>query len=221
MSEKPQLEIINVPITEIIPYWRNPRNNEAAVQVVKASIERFGFTQPIILDTEKTIIAGHTRYMAAKQLGLATLPCVISLMDEAKAKEYRVIDNKSSEAATWDTDKLMAEIREWQTPAEVQAMMPDFNIAEFLNKVSTPAPVPTNEKIAALGQQMQAGVAQIGSATRNLVDMSCPGCGNVFQVDRDEVARRSFYVPVAKPPEPEVAEPVPVKQKKPAKKKGK
>jgi len=195
------LQIKQIEVTKIVPYWRNPRKNEAAVAAVKASIERFGFTQPIILDAELCIIAGHTRYMAAKQIGLTKIPCVISDMPADLAKEYRVIDNQTSEAADWDMDKLMAELREWKDPAALQPMMPAFNIEEFLKSTVTPPPPMTDAEIQQRGQQLQQNAANIGSATRNLVDMTCPHCAGMFQVDRDEVAKRSFYVPVAPKPE--------------------
>ena len=67
----PRLTVESVPLAEVIPYARNPRKNDAAVAKVAASIKEFGFRQPIVVDDEMVVIAGHTRLEAARQLGLA------------------------------------------------------------------------------------------------------------------------------------------------------
>ena len=72
------MQIINKPIKELIPYEKNPRKNDEAVKYVKASIEQFGFKVPIVIDAQGVIVAGHTRMMAAKQLGLKEVPCIIA-----------------------------------------------------------------------------------------------------------------------------------------------
>ena len=70
----PRLTVESVPLAEVIPYARNPRKNDAAVAKVAASIKEFGFRQPIVVDDEMVVIAGHTRLEAARQLGLADVP---------------------------------------------------------------------------------------------------------------------------------------------------
>ena len=69
------MNIINLKLNDIKPYWRNPRKNEKAVEAVKQSIQDYGFNQPILLDSKKVIIAGHTRYKALLELeiGIDTL----------------------------------------------------------------------------------------------------------------------------------------------------
>lgn len=68
------MEIISVPLDDVIPYARNPRQNIDAVDKVAASIKEFGFRQPIVVDSGMVIVVGHTRYLAAKKLKLATVP---------------------------------------------------------------------------------------------------------------------------------------------------
>lgn len=98
-------------LTAIIPYENNPRNNDEAVQYVANSIKEFGFKQPIVIDLDGTIIAGHTRYKAAKKLGLDTVPCVVaSDLTPEQVNAYRLADNKVSEFATWDIDLLNEEL---------------------------------------------------------------------------------------------------------------
>ena len=96
---------------EIKPYEKNPRKNDEAVDVVAKSLEEFGFQQPLVLDADNVIVVGHTRFRAAKKLGLETVPCVVAegLTDE-QINAYRIMDNKSAEYANWDNDLLLGEI---------------------------------------------------------------------------------------------------------------
>lgn len=105
------VNIIEKNITDIKPYERNPRRNDDAVQYVAESIRQFGWKQPIVIDKNGVIIAGHTRYKAAKNLRCKTVPCLIAddLTDE-QIKAYRLADNKVAEASEWDFDLLDLEI---------------------------------------------------------------------------------------------------------------
>ena len=78
------MEVVNRKITELKPYEKNPRKNDETVKYVANSIREFGFKVPIIIDKNDVIVAGHTRYKASLQLGLATVPCVVAddLTDE-------------------------------------------------------------------------------------------------------------------------------------------
>ena len=105
------MQIIEKKIDEIIPYINNPRNNDAAVETVAASIKEFGFKQPIVIDKAGVIVAGHTRHKAAKRLGLATVPCIMADdLTEQQIKAYRLADNKVAELATWDAELLTIEL---------------------------------------------------------------------------------------------------------------
>lgn len=98
-------------IDEIKPYENNPRDNDDAVDAVANSIKEFGWQQPIVVDNEGVIIAGHTRYKAAKKLGLKHVPVVVAddlTPDQVKA--YRLADNKTAELADWDMDLLNEEL---------------------------------------------------------------------------------------------------------------
>lgn len=105
------MEIIQKSINDIIPYENNPRKNEKAVESVKKSIKRFGFKNPIIVDSEGVIIAGHTRYKASLELGLETVPVIVADdLTEKQIKAYRLADNKTGELAEWDFNALEAEL---------------------------------------------------------------------------------------------------------------
>jgi ParB/RepB/Spo0J family partition protein len=106
-------EIVMMPLDSIKPYENNPRNNETAVDKVAESIKQFGFKNPIIVDKDNIIIAGHTRLKAAYKLGLEVAPVIVADdLDEEKAKAFRLADNKTSEFASWDFEKLEAELAE-------------------------------------------------------------------------------------------------------------
>lgn len=100
-------------IGEIQPYDNNPRKNDGAVKYVAESIRQFGWKVPIVIDKDGVIVAGHTRYLAAMELGIDTIPCIIAddLTDE-QVKAFRLADNKVAEFADWDTDMLAEELGE-------------------------------------------------------------------------------------------------------------
>ena len=106
---KAQVQYIK--IGDLKPYENNPRKNDAAVKMVADSIRDFGFKNPIIVDKNRVIIAGHTRLKAAQELGLDEVPVIVAddLNDE-QARAFRLVDNKTAEAAEWDFEKLAAEL---------------------------------------------------------------------------------------------------------------
>jgi DNA modification methylase len=107
------MNIQQTPIKSITPYAKNPRKNEAAVDKVAASIKEFGFQQPIVVDKDGVIIAGHTRYKAALKLGLIEVPVLYAVdLTDAQVKAYRLADNKTNEFAEWDMDLLVGELGE-------------------------------------------------------------------------------------------------------------
>src|SRR5574344_208985 len=107
------LKIIYKNIKELEPYEKNARKNDDGVDAVANSIKEFGFKNPIIIDKNNVIIAGHTRYKASKKLGLEEVPCIIAddLTDE-QVKALRLVDNKTSELSTWDFDLLDKELED-------------------------------------------------------------------------------------------------------------
>lgn len=101
-------------LADIKPYDRNPRIiPQAAVDAVARSIQAFGFRQPIVVDGNGVILAGHTRYRAAQQLGMTEVPVVWQTdITDIQARGYRIADNKVAELSAWDRDALDAEVRE-------------------------------------------------------------------------------------------------------------
>lgn len=105
------MEIAEKRLDELQPYDNNPRQNDRAVPAVAESLKEFGWQQPIVIDRDGVIIAGHTRYKAALALGLETAPCKYA--DELTPEQieaYRLADNKTAELADWDDEKLKEEL---------------------------------------------------------------------------------------------------------------
>lgn len=98
-------------LADIKPYQKNPRKNDKAVTAVANSIREYGFQSPIIVDRDGVIIAGHTRYKAAKRLRLSTVPVIVAAeLTPEQAKELRIADNSTNEVAEWDLPVLSAEL---------------------------------------------------------------------------------------------------------------
>jgi site-specific DNA-methyltransferase (adenine-specific) len=129
-----KVKIIEKKVEELIPYVNNPRNNEAAVDFVASSIKEFGFKNPIIIDKENVIVAGHTRLAAAKKLGLESVPCIMADdLTEQQVKAFRLADNKVAEFATWDAEKLGIEMSQFD---EIDMSEFGFDMSEFEDDIT-------------------------------------------------------------------------------------
>ena len=107
------MEIQEFGIDEIKPYEKNPRKNEDSVKFVANSIKEFGFKVPIVIDSDNVIVAGHTRWKAAKQLGLEKVPCIkADDLTPTQIKAFRLADNKVGEFSQWDMDLLGDELKD-------------------------------------------------------------------------------------------------------------
>lgn len=156
------MQIENKNIEELIPYINNPRNNDEAVDAVASSIKNFGFKVPIVIDGQNEIITGHTRYKAAKKLGLKEVPTIkASDLSPEQVKAFRLADNKVSEIATWDIEALNIEL------AEISAMELDLDMSdlgfeeiESIKEVEEDEefdPTPPEDPISQLGEIYQLG----------------------------------------------------------------
>lgn len=121
-----KLEIKYIPINDIKPYKNNPRLNEEAIPYVMKSIREFGFKNPIILDKNNVIVAGHTRLESAKRLGMKEAPVIYADdLTEEQVKAFRLVDNKVSEKSMWDYSKLDEEL---DSILDIDMSMFDFDI---------------------------------------------------------------------------------------------
>ena len=122
------MQIVEMDVNDLNEYENNPRLNDDAVEYVARSIESFGFKNPIIIDSNNVIIAGHTRLKAAKFLGMDTVPCIVADdLTEDQIKAFRLADNKVGELAQWDIDALKIELD------EIKFDMEEFGFIELTN----------------------------------------------------------------------------------------
>lgn len=106
-------EIVTLELSEIIPYERNPRKNEDAVDDVAESIRQVGYRQRIVVDENNVILAGHTRLKALKKLGWKEAEVQRELdMTEEQKRKYRILDNKVAEKSEWDYELLDIELED-------------------------------------------------------------------------------------------------------------
>lgn len=105
------MEIKMIKVEDIKPYENNPRFNDEAVEYVAKSIKEFGFKVPMVIDKNNVIVAGHTRFKAAMELGLTEVPCIIAddLTDD-QVKAFRLADNKVSDYSIWNNVALLEEL---------------------------------------------------------------------------------------------------------------
>jgi len=120
------MKVTQCKIEKVTPYENNPRRNEEAVAGVARSIEELGFRQPIVVDEDGVIIAGHTRLLAAKRLGMEKVPVhVAEDLTAEEARALRIADNRTAEAAEWDTEKLAEEL------GDLRTLLDDFEVTGF------------------------------------------------------------------------------------------
>lgn len=124
------ISIIEQYVNDLIPYENNARINDKAIDIVANSIQEFGFRNPVIIDKNKVIVAGHTRVEACKKLGIDKVPCIIADdLTEEQIKAFRIADNSSAQVAEWDMQKLMAELE------TIDYDMEQFGLQEQLNQI--------------------------------------------------------------------------------------
>jgi DNA modification methylase len=162
----PQIESVN--IADLIPYARNSRtHSDEQVAQIAASIREFGFTNPVLIDADGGIIAGHGRIMAARKLGLADVPCIrLGHLTEAQKRAYVIADNKLALNAGWDNEMLLVEF------AELKNLDYDLDLTGF-----------TGDEIDALTpKQVQEGLTD-EDATPELPDEPKTKVGDVYVLE--------------------------------------
>ena len=105
------MKVKMVALEDVVPYARNPRKNMAVISKVSASLKEFGWQQPVVVDKDMVVIAGHTRLEAARTLDMKKVPVQIAdKLTDAQVKAYRIADNRVSQEAEWDIDLLKLEL---------------------------------------------------------------------------------------------------------------
>jgi ParB-like chromosome segregation protein Spo0J len=125
------MEIIKKPIDSLIPYAKNARvHDEAQIAQIAGSIKEFGFNNPVLIDKDNGIIAGHGRVMAARKLGLTEVPTILlDHLNETQRKAYILADNRIAINSTWDNEMLTLELMDIKD--DVSLAMLGFNVDEL------------------------------------------------------------------------------------------
>lgn len=182
----------NVSIDQIVPYWRNPRDNTEAVEMVKKSIQEYGYQQPIMVDKKMTIIAGHTRYRALMLLGYDKVDVIVADMPAKKAKEYRIIDNKTSEYGKW-TNELILELKEFENLDLAREFFPDVSLDLDFSNSDGITPI-TQEQIDAIGEKNEGQYSSEGDKrSEGKMEIMCPYCHENFELEREYLSNDSVW----------------------------
>jgi site-specific DNA-methyltransferase (adenine-specific) len=170
-----------LPIEEIKPYWRNPRRiPPEAVAAVAKSIEDYGYQQPIVVDLENVVIVGHTRLAALKSLGFTHVPVYVSDLPEDKAREYRLVDNRTSEMSSWDHTALVMELREWEQGL-LSAYFPDIDLE--IDQINSAMDVTQKDVDDATAKMLEVH----GTGKVMTTQVVCPACFHTFEVRTDSL----------------------------------
>ena len=128
------MQVEQLKVGNLIPYVNNSRtHSDEQVMQVASSIKEFGFTNPILIDDDGGIIAGHGRLMAAKKLGLDEVPCIrLGHLSEAQRKAYVIADNKLALNSGWDNDLLKIELMQLDS-IDFDLNLTGFDLSELAN----------------------------------------------------------------------------------------
>jgi ParB-like chromosome segregation protein Spo0J len=162
-----------VAISEIIPYEKNPRRNDKAVNRLAELIKQYGFRFPILLDKNNVIVSGHTRLKAAIKLGMREVPVMWATdLNEKQIQAFRIADNKSSEWAEWDLDMLKEELIDLRglnyeldltgfSEVELNKIAPDVQEEEELDLIKEPKYKINKGEIYGLGAYIEQNGTQL------------------------------------------------------------
>ncbi len=168
-------EAVVLPLSEIKPYINNPRAiPDEAVQAVKTSIQSYGYVQPIVVDRNHVVIVGHTRLRALTELGVTEAQVYVLNVSEDKAREYRLIDNRTGELSQWDHRALVLELREFEEPL-LNQFFPDIDLE--IGQLHDMAV--TQEDVERATEKVQTVTAAPIAPT---VEVECPSCFHTFKV---------------------------------------
>lgn len=159
------MEIKSININELKPFKNNPKSHpKAQIKKIENSIKEFGFNVPLVIDKEKNIITGHGRYLAAKNLKIETIPCILkSDLSEDQVKAYRLADNRVAESE-WDMQALKLEFQELDTSG-YNLEMTGFDIKEIKSIKRKKKELKKVNEVDKLGKLV----------------VECPNCGHKFE----------------------------------------
>jgi hypothetical protein len=174
-----------VVVDELIAYDRNPRQHPASqIEELKNSIRQWGWTIPILIDESNTVLAGHGRLFAAKELRIKSVPCIVAEnWSEEQKKAYVIADNKLAENSAWDPNLYLTELK------ALDDVGFDLTLAgfdeDFISNFSyTPNFKPETSYDEITGDQIDRAsdeLSEISNRSDKVVALTCPNCGNDFE----------------------------------------
>ena len=169
MSKKIEIKVNpnlkQIPINHLVPYAKNPRKITKAIPLVAESIKSFGFNVPITINNmiDKIIVSGHTRYEAARKLGMENVPYIeLNHLSDMDIRKYRLADNRVSDESEWDKNLLRTELAELELNSKLDA--------EWFKNIGF-----TQEEIA----QALAGTMKEQEEAKQKT-LECPKCGHAW-----------------------------------------
>jgi ParB-like chromosome segregation protein Spo0J len=162
----PALNIERRPLTSLVPYARNARlHSDVQINQIAASMREWGWTQPVLVSENDTIIAGHGRVLAGLRLGLDEVPVMVARgWSEPKIRAYVIADNRLAENAAWDREMLGAELAELRDVFDLS--LTGFTLGEIDAMAITDLP--------------DLGVEYDEHSAEGVKMIKCPACGHEF-----------------------------------------
>lgn len=175
-------ETVWLPLEEIKPYPNNPRRIPPdAVAAVKNSLVRYGYQQPIVVDTDHVIIVGHTRRLALLELGVEQVPVYVARLTPEQANTYRLVDNRTNEGSDWDHSALVMELREFEAGL-LEEYFPHVDLEiQTINAALTD--VTDADTVKAASKVTEIKEQKLPATTRVI----CPACYGDFMVKTDSL----------------------------------
>ena len=163
------MQIETIPIRSLVAYENNPkRHPEGQIRALKESLHQFGWTNPVLVDSENVVIAGHGRLEAAAQIGMQTVPVVrISDLTPEQVKAYRIADNRIAELSEWD-------------PFLLAENLVDLDEIEVGDSGFTPTGFKAGEIAKILNRVDPDGSTEIREPAKKKGEVVCPRCGHIF-----------------------------------------
>ena len=186
-----------VDVQSIKPYWRNPRDNQDALEAMKESIERYGYQELISVDQDGVIVTGHLRFKALKALGHKKIDVIVlDHLTPEQIKEFRLVDNKIAEGSRWDPRRLGEELgRGVDRSTMIKIGFSDFELDDLELRPLPEIELPDRDQDQVIinqpgpEQDQDPGDKLKGAGSSDgLVTIYCPECGHAHYVKKSNLA---------------------------------
>lgn len=180
-------KLVYKPVSELVPYENNARNNEKAIEALVKAIPVMGFNVPIVVDKNNVIVKGHSRLEALKRLGIDLAPCIVIEGAEKDIAEERLLDNRLSELSEWDDERTKYELREMS----IDLTKFDIAVPVFKSEVQLVHDVQKSD-VQAAERKLIGEDRKTVAEKKNLVELHCPNCGNSFYSELEAMTKYAY-----------------------------